>query len=357
MVGKGLGHLLNLHNLKLEDCELDYRELVHLPLKTLTLRRQHLSKLPVLDQVESLHISNCAIDSFELFPNLKKLTLKSITSRYDIEIEEIDPLDYAHYNQTYIPLVHLGPLSHLEELQVQEAKISGDLNAPLLRKLEFEHVHIQNSLSLEECFSLVSIRLMSCVGIGAASLRLDCISSLTDLHIGVSVPISFTNITFPSSLTSLKIELRHSRAMDSFNSMQVLQTVPQMKSLRKLQFSEWRWVNLDCLASVSSPLSIKTLIADGNGLSNIQRLDVFSQLVVLNLDWNAIEDIAPISNFLALKDLSLSHNRIKDVTPLAECVKIERLVLSFNYIQDLRPLRKLPCLHTLESTSNPVQFR
>jgi Leucine-rich repeat (LRR) protein len=357
MVGHEIGHLVNLRDLKLEDCGMDYEHLANLPLQTLTLRRQPISRLPVLAQLEVLSISQCAISSFELFPSLRKLTLQSITSRYDIEIEEIDPLDYVDYNQDYIPLVQFGHLPFLEELFVTEARISGYLKAPALKTLEFEHIYIQDALVLEECFALKVVRLNSCVGPGMHSLRLEHLTCLQFLHIGVAIPISFTDLEFPSSLLYLSVELRNSRAMDSFDSMKILEAVPRIKSLKKLQFSEWHWVNLDSFHPSSLPLQVQTLIADGNGLRNIERLNAFSLLVVLNLDWNSIEDVSPLGSFALLEDLSLAHNRIKEISQLGKCKKLKRLVLSYNCVQDLRPLRMLAHLYTLEITSNPVKFR
>jgi len=80
---------------------------------------------------------------------------------------------------------------------------------------------------------------------------------------------------------------------------------------------------------------------------DIDGLQSFSNLEILDLSFHAITDITPLSGLKKLTSLSLDGNPINDIAPLAELTNLKVLTLSGCTAQDYSPLSKLVNLKVL----------
>jgi hypothetical protein len=92
--------------------------------------------------------------------------------------------------------------------------------------------------------------------------------------------------------------------------------------------------------------------ASGRGIENIEGLQHFSNLSVLNLEGNTLSNISALSELSKLVDLNLSDNYVFDLTPLSSLNSMRELDLSKNQIEDLWPLNNLHALEKLNLREN-----
>jgi internalin A len=90
------------------------------------------------------------------------------------------------------------------------------------------------------------------------------------------------------------------------------------------------------MAAVSGTLAFQT-----KGIVNLEGIQCFSGLSLLDLTGNQIVDLAPLAELVQLAELHLDSNEISNVTPLASMTGLEFLRLRSNRIVDIMPLTTL----------------
>lgn len=140
-----------------------------------------------------------------------------------------------------------------------------------------------------------------------------------------------------------------------------VQAVPDAL-ISDLRFSD---TNLDlCVKRAITPevtraLQVTSLNCAKKSITNIDGLQVFPNLVTLDLDENAVSDITPLSGLTALRTLKLTANKVGDIQALAALVNLEVLTLANNGANasksiSLDPLRNLTKLTRLDAPKNGI---
>ncbi|KAM6912256.1 leucine-rich repeat-containing protein 9 [Xenentodon cancila] len=133
---------------------------------------------------------------------------------------------------------------------------------------------------------------------------------------------------------------------------------PLMGSLEVLHMSHNGISNMANL-QLSRLTNLKTLVLQGNEISQVQGLDGLHQLRQLVLDRNRIKGLNK-NSFTAqsvLVELHLAQNQIRDLNHLDPLFELRKLFLGTNKLQDIRELEKLevlPSLTELSVSGNPV---
>lgn len=100
----------------------------------------------------------------------------------------------------------------------------------------------------------------------------------------------------------------------------------------------------------SELVSIDSLTAANQGISDLNGLEHCLGLEYLHLNNNTITDISPLSGLNSLWNLNVQHNSIADISPLSSLVALTQLQLSDNPITDLSPLASLSNVHLLAAS-------
>ena len=93
-----------------------------------------------------------------------------------------------------------------------------------------------------------------------------------------------------------------------------------------------------------------------SGITDISRLNTFTELRYLILNDNAIRDISALTGLLYLKELDLSENMLTDIAPLAGHRELKQLNLSSNSITDVYALSSCAGLEKLDLSYNNLDY-
>ncbi len=96
------------------------------------------------------------------------------------------------------------------------------------------------------------------------------------------------------------------------------------------------------------------LTASCENIQNIDGLQYFTSLTMLDLAVNQISDISPLAELTNLTWLSIWSNQISDISPLAELTNLTWLSIWSNQISDISPLAELTNLKTLYFYKNQI---
>lgn len=122
-----------------------------------------------------------------------------------------------------------------------------------------------------------------------------------------------------------------------------------------------RAIHLILLKPLNEPLtineakSITKLDLDSKGITSIQGLENFTNLIELKMHSNKIADLTPISGLKNLKYIGLNGNKVIDISPLSNLTALENLNLGRNEIVDIGPLRTLTNLKILRLEWNNIE--
>jgi len=96
--------------------------------------------------------------------------------------------------------------------------------------------------------------------------------------------------------------------------------------------------------------------APASGITDISRLNTFTELRYLILNDNAIRDISSLTGLIWLKELDLSENMLQDIAPLAGHRELKQLDLSSNSIRDIYALSSCIGLEKLDLSYNDLDY-
>lgn len=100
--------------------------------------------------------------------------------------------------------------------------------------------------------------------------------------------------------------------------------------------------------------NLEILDLSGNTINSINVLSGLTKLKSLNLSYNIIDNISALTNLTELTDLNLESNYISDISPLISLTKLIGLTLSDNLISDIGALSGLLNLQTLYLSNNQI---
>lgn len=107
-------------------------------------------------------------------------------------------------------------------------------------------------------------------------------------------------------------------------------------------------------SELSQLSSLEKVIISGNNLSNINFVSNLSNLQHLNVNNNIIQDISPLQNLSNLYYLDLGSNDISTLPNLSANTNLTHLLLGDNCISDISNLGSLGSLLTLDLNNNQV---
>lgn len=99
---------------------------------------------------------------------------------------------------------------------------------------------------------------------------------------------------------------------------------------------------------------ITILRANHRDISDIEGLQLLTNLVLLDLSENNINDLTPLSNLVKLECLFLNGNKIETVEPLKNLLGLRKLDLSHNDIKNIDSLYSLDHLERLDLRHNLI---
>jgi len=130
-----------------------------------------------------------------------------------------------------------------------------------------------------------------------------------------------------------------------------LQGMQHLTALRELSLNGNQIQNLWPLSNLHT---LERLLLDGNQIRDLAPLRGLTVLQWLWLDHNRIRDIGPLSNLTDLTWLTLWGNQVEDIGPLAVLTGLNALWLADNQIQTISPLQNLRRLDTLSLANNQI---
>ena len=101
-------------------------------------------------------------------------------------------------------------------------------------------------------------------------------------------------------------------------------------------------------------LDITKLYCYGKNLTDLNGIDRFTNLEVLDCSNNNITSLEPIKNLTNLKLLGCANNKIGSLEPLKNLTNLEYLYCSGNKIESLEQLKYLTSLKYLSCSDNPI---
>ncbi len=104
----------------------------------------------------------------------------------------------------------------------------------------------------------------------------------------------------------------------------------------------------------SELLTIDSLDAAQNQISDISGLEHCLNMRYLRLHTNQISDLSPLTGLTKIDRLALYTNQITDINPLAGMTSLELLYLGWNQIEDITILENMPFLRSLALDGNEI---
>ena len=162
-------------------------------------------------------------------------------------------------------------------------------------------------------------------------------NNLTDLDLSYNQIIDFDEANF-DQLQHLKLERLVLRSNFSYERALIqprLSNIDILEKFSDLQVLDLGENQISDISVLENLTSLSVLYLDFNHISDISPVGALTNLTFLNLRNNNIENISPLENLVELKYLNVNSNeRITDFSPLIALVNMERLTLSNIFIGD-----------------------
>jgi len=122
-------------------------------------------------------------------------------------------------------------------------------------------------------------------------------------------------------------------------------TIADYKDIKALNLEQKKLTDLNGIELCTDLEELKSGV---NHISDIIQLSGLKKLRVLDLRFNKIDNIEPLKNLSNLEELNLYENKIVDISPLLSLPKLKKLNLSRNEITDLTLVSQLTGLTNLK---------
>lgn len=233
---------------------------------------------------------------------------------------------------TIFPSVNLvveAKAAETEYVQFKDAK----LKTAILKQTEHEN---PNEITAEEAQKVTTLDL-NCTLIGDLT-GLENFTHLTELNLGVYLPLSDSNNTFydPKRSKSFNYAINPDMSYGQIKDFSPLKRLTHLTTLDLVNR------NITDISFLQDLTNLRHLRLGYNQISDLSPLQGLTKLEHLYLEHNEINDIQPIKNASStLEELDLSHNQIKNISPLQDLSKLIVLILDYNQISDLSPLKDI----------------
>jgi Leucine-rich repeat (LRR) protein len=124
-----------------------------------------------------------------------------------------------------------------------------------------------------------------------------------------------------------------------------------VETLTTFSAVERQIINLDGLQYFKN---LNLLNLRDNNIKDLSPIGSLTRLTILFIENNAVEDITPIGNLINLKHLFANNNEIRNLQPLENCKGLIDLVLQHNNIADISPISQLTQLDFLNLGFNQI---
>lgn len=184
--------------------------------------------------------------------------------------------------------------------------------------------------------------------VGGDDVTVSMMAELTELDLSGRNIANLAGLEHAVQLRSLNL---------SFNKVSNLQPLQQLTTLERLildnagNLSATAISGLDGLVNLAELSVANMMLVD----ADMDKLDRFPNLEVLNLSANRLMQVPDISQWPNLKRLDLSRNYIREAGGLAEAVGLESLNLSGNLIRNAAVLSPLTQLTELGLSNNLME--
>ncbi len=292
----------------------------------------------------------------------------------DADISDLTGLEFAT-NLTMLLLdnnriTDLAPLSGLTKLNILGLNNNqiADL-APLagLTKLTNLHLNGNTITDVSPLRNLTNLNRLGLVYNWITDLAaLSGLTKLTNLYLGGNRITDLAPLAGLTNLTNLFIRenpLSDASINDHIPALQArgvtvqfdptpVVTIPDAKLRAVIESALGKARGATITKSEMSTL--RRLIAQGVGISDLTGLEFATNLTSLYLWNNQITDLSPLAGLTNLTNLNLYNNSITDLSPLAGLTKLNGLGLNKNQIADIAPLADLTNLTNLNLYNNSI---
>ncbi len=156
----------------------------------------------------------------------------------------------------------------------------------------------------------------------------------------------------------LKKQLKHHIVSSEYSIISMRANGVHESSLEKLFGLNELFLDYRGLTNVNMLINFDNLVTlslDGNKLlSNIDAIGNLVKLRILRLSDTSVSDLSPLVNLTNLHTLTLNYTNVKDVSILSELINLHVLKLSETQVKDISCLAKLVNLETLHLGNTPV---
>lgn len=270
-----------------------------------------------------LNLSNNNIRGLEPLSKLSKLktlilhsnTIDNISSLCDLT--SLETLDL--YNNKIVNLSSIDKLVRLKRLSLWKNKISSITNFKYMPGLEVLVLSDNNVSSIAPLMNL---------------------NNLKELYIGGNPIENFEPVR--KLCNKIHEDKRDFKFIITFTDTKLENEV--RKALKKYSGP----------ISMEDAIKVKRLSLPNKGISNLEGLQYFSYLEILDLSNNKISDISRLNKLHNMQVLDLSSNNISNISALNNLNYVKILYLRNNKINNISVLKNLPYLRSLYLSQNPI---
>ena len=176
-------------------------------------------------------------------------------------------------------------------------------------------------------------------------------NNIDDLYPLQNISLDYLDVSYnPVNLYSIPITLQELIAMGL--GLTSLDGIENFDNLILLDLSENSISNLNPLANLTT---LNELLLEQNQISDLSPISTLPNLTYLDADNNLINDISIITDMFTITTLYLSNNQINNISSLSGLTNLRHLALAGNQITDISSLEGLTNLDVLMLANNQIQ--
>ena len=293
-------------------------------------------------------------DCYEAMGNYPRAleTLRKLNTADPVVSGRIQAIEQRKMQEVQKQIVTVGGAEL--EIGTQTATLDGlgltDLDLHDLRVLyALDRLSLQNN-QLTDITALSELKGLDELDLAGNHIR--DIGPLTDLSGLRVLNLDGNPLENTESLTSLRY-LTSVSLVDTGIDRETVQTLAQSLPNCAIRFGSSEEIQMQLAGDVFNIKTSELALCD-RGLTDIDLLQNFSELKVLNLSGNEITDIRPLMGLSKLEILNIDNNLINDLRPLIGLPLLSKLEATNNLIQETTAVGSIEKLTDLNLSGNPV---
>ena len=163
--------------------------------------------------------------------------------------------------------------------------------------------------------------------------------------IGITLNKSFGETIVPSDMAALKSLEAEGAGISDLTGLELATNLTELRLARN---------NISDISAVAGLTKLRTLNLRDNAVSDISAVERLTRLTELHLDRNRISDISVVARLAHLTVLDLGGNAISDISAVTGLTQLTRLELWENSISDISAVTRLTRLTVLNLAGNSV---